>query len=119
MVSESVAPGFDTTKAPGKHGFNIPEFLQDLFNKIFRKEQTFYTRAQNPQLMIPEYKTYSYRGVPVEKMVRLTLKYDDPVLPVEIYTIHRWGDEGSVLKITKVITDKSLESVGIVEPPNQ
>lgn len=102
---------------PQKHGFPIPEFVRDLFNKIFRKENSLYTRGESPALTIPEYTEYSYRGVPVKLITRLTIKYDDPVLPIEVHTVHRKAD-GTILKITKILTDKTLEELGIVEPPS-
>lgn len=97
-------------------GFPIPEFLRDLFNKIFRKEQSMYTREESPALTIPEFKTYSYRGVPVQLLTRLVIVYDDPVLPIEIHTIHRTGPEGTLTKVTKVLTDMTLAQLGITEP---
>lgn len=100
---------------PQKHGFPIPEFVRDWFNKVFRKEQSFYTRNESPALTIPEYTEYSYRGVPIKLISRLIIKYDDPVLPVEVHTVHRRAD-GTILKITKVLTDKTLTELGIVEP---
>lgn len=112
---------FSTTPVPNplpqKHGFPIPEFIRDLFNKIFRKEHSFYTRGESPALTIPEYQEYSYRGVPIRLISRLTIKYDDPVLPIEVHTVHRRPD-GTILKITKVLTDQTLDQLGIVEPPN-
>lgn len=107
-----------TVPVPGRGGFPIPEFLHDLFNKIFRKEQSLYTRKESPALTIPEFKTYSYRGVPIQLLTRLIVVYDDPVLPTEVYTIHRKGSEGTLVKVTKVLTDMTLAQLGITEPPD-
>lgn len=107
-----------TTPRSGHHGFPIPEVLRDLFNKIFRKEQSLYTREEEPALMIPEFRTYSYRNVPVKLLSRVIFVYDDPVMPTEVYTVHRTGDDGQILKVTKVLTNKTLVQLGITEPPN-
>lgn len=107
-----------TVPRPGNHGFPIPDFLRDLFNKIFRKEQSFYTRQEEPAMMIPEFRVFSYRNVPVELLSRIIFVYDDPVMPIEVYTIHRTGDEGRILKVTKVLTNKTLVQLGIDEPPD-
>lgn len=110
---------FDTKQIPQplpqRHGFPIPEFLRDLFNKIFRKEQSLYTRTESPALTIPEFTEYAYRGVPIKLLSRLIIKYDDPVLPLEIHTVTR-DSTGNILKISKVITDKTLEQLGINVP---
>ena len=97
---------------PGRDGFPIPEFFRDWFNKIFRKEQSVYTRQESPSITIPEFGWHTYRGVPAYQIDRLIIKYDDPVLPVEIHTVHR-DPEGYIVKITKVLTDKTLEQLGI------
>lgn len=107
-----------TTPKSGYHGFPIPDVLRDLFNKIFRKEQSLYTREEEPALMIPEFRTYSYRNVPVKLLSRVIFVYDDPVMPTEVYTVHRTGDDGNILKVTKVLTNKTLVQLGITEPPN-
>lgn len=107
-----------TVPTPGRGGFPIPEFLRDLFNKIFRKEQSMYTREETPALTIPEFKTYSYRGVPIQLLTRLVVVYDDPVLPIEVHTVHRKGPEGTLMKVTKVLTDMTLAQLGIQEPPD-
>ena len=105
-----------TVPTPGHGGFPIPEFIRDLLNRIFRKEQSFYTREESPALTIPEFKEYSYRGVPIKLLTRLVVVYDDPVLPTEVHTIHRTGPEGTLVKVTKVLTDMTLEQLGITEP---
>lgn len=110
---------FKTTNTPSplpsRHGFPIPDALRDLFNKIFRKEQSLYTRSESPALTIPEFTEYSYRGVPIKLISRLTVKYDDPVMPTEVHTVHR-AEDGTILKITKVLTDQTLDQLGIIEP---
>lgn len=107
-----------TTPSSGKGGFPIPDFLRDLFNKVFRKEQSLYTRQEEPALMIPEFRTFSYRNVPVQLLSRIIFVYDDPVMPTEIYTMHRTGAEGTLLKVTKVLTNKTLRQLNVKEPPN-
>lgn len=104
--------------SPGHHGFPIPDFLRDLFNKIWRKEQSFYTRQEEPALMIPEFRTFSYRNVPINLLSRVILVYDDPVMPTEVYTVHRTGQDGRILKVTKQLTNLTLAQLGIEEPPN-
>lgn len=110
---------YQTKNTPGPlpqwHGFPIPETIRDLFNKIFRKEQSLYTRSESPAITIPEFTEYSYRGVPIKLITRLTVKYDDPVMPVEVHTVHR-KEDGTIIKITKVLTDKTLDQLGIIEP---
>lgn len=107
-----------TVPTPGHGGFPIPEFVRDLLNKIFRKEQSFYTREETPALTIPEFKEYSYRGVPVKLLTRMVVVYDDPMLPTEVHTVHR-EDDGSIIKVTKVLTDMTLAQLGIIEPPDK
>lgn len=107
-----------TTPTPGRGGFPIPEFLRDLFNKIFRKEHSVYVRQEEPAMMIPEFRTFSYRNVPIKLLSRIIFVYDDPVMPTEVYTIHRTGEEGTLLKVTKVLTNKTLTQLGVKEPPN-
>lgn len=68
--------------------------------------------------MIPEFRTYSYRNVPIKLLSRIIFVYDDPVMPTEVYTVHRTGDDGQILKVTKVLTNKTLVQLGITEPPN-
>lgn len=105
-----------TVPTPGRGGFPIPEFIKDLLNKIFRKEQSFYTREETPALTIPEFKEYSYRGVPIKLLTRLVIVYDDPTLPIEVHTVHRTGADGRIVKVTKVLTDMTLAQLGITEP---
>lgn len=108
-------PSNTPSPLPQRHGFPIPEALRDLFNKIFRKEQSLYTRSESPALTIPEFQEYSYRGVPIKLISRFIVKYDDPVMPTEVHTVHR-SEDGTILKITKVLTDQTLDQLGIVEP---
>lgn len=107
---------FDNKTAPSpwtnREGFPIPEFFRDWFNKIFRKEQSLYTRQETPAITIPEFTEYAYRGVPIKLISRMIIKYDDPVMPIEVHTVHR-DSEGNILKITKVLTDKTLEQLGV------
>lgn len=74
--------------------FPIPAALQDIFNKIFRKEESFYTREETPHRTDLLYGERVYRGVSIPTIEKITLEYDTSV-GTEIYTAVR--DKNGVL----------------------
>ncbi len=88
----------------GRRGFPIPETLQDFFNKILRKAESFYVRKEQAATVEYEYETIAYRGVPIEVIKRISVMYDS-TKPQEIFTAIRSSEgDGRLLKSVKTIS---------------
>lgn len=72
-------------------GFPIPDSLQDLFNKILRKEDSLSVREESPSSVDYTYREVVYRGVPVKVIDRITVVYPSSK-PTEIFSAVRDTD---------------------------
>jgi hypothetical protein len=89
--------------------FPIPDVLQDLFNKIFRKEESLYTREETPIQVMYEYGERSYRGVPIKYIDKIIARYASSY-GTEIYTSIR-DKHGNLLSTRKYLTKERPENL--------
>lgn len=78
--------------------FSIPAAIQDIFNKLFGKEESLYTREETPHRTDLVYGERVYRGVSIPTIEKITLQYDSSI-GTEIYTAVR--DANGVLLGTR------------------
>ena len=86
-------------------GFQIPIQLQDLFNKIFQKQESLYTREETPVKVTYTYKERQYRDVPVPYIDKIVIEYASSY-GTEVYTGVR-DDRGNLLSTRKVISKQN------------
>ena len=87
--------------------FPIPDQLLDFFNKIFRKKESLYTRQEHATDVEYEYETFMYRGVPIQVIKTVVVKYASSS-PYETFTAIREGPEGTLVGSHKVISSNRI-----------
>lgn len=92
-------------------GFPIPDALQDLFNKILRKEDSISVREESPSSVDYTYKEVVYRGVPVKVLDQITVVYPSSK-PTEIFSAVR-DEAGTLLGSRKT---QHYEPPGVLAP---
>jgi len=88
-------------------GLPIPITLQDLFNKIYQKDESLYTREETPLNVIYLYGTRAYRGVTIPLIDKIIVEYDSSV-GTEIYTAVR-DEHGTLLSTHKEMRKEPYE----------
>ena len=86
-------------------GFQIPIQLQDLFNKIFQKQESLYTREETPVKVTYTYKERQYRGIPIPYIDKIVIEYASSY-GTEVYTGVR-DEQGNLLSTRKVISKQN------------
>lgn len=83
--------------------FPIADKIQDLLNKLLRKEDSLYVRNDHPKTVKYVYTDAIYRGVPIKVIDRIFVQYESSK-PWEVFYATRTGPDGLLVSTSRTIS---------------